>query len=77
MEGQVFIAPEGFQGDGLFIGGGWHKLVATSAGPGVVMPAEGNWASLGGLGFVADPNAELAQTSVANDGFPELSPTPL
>jgi len=75
-KGQIFIAPEGFQGGGLFVGGGWHNLVETTKGPGVVMPVGGDWGMLGAVGFVADPNAEVVPASVANDGFPDLPADP-
>ena len=45
----TFNAPEGFAGSGLFIGGGWHQLTAEGQ---LVLPAEGNWAALSGIGFV-------------------------
>lgn len=71
---KAFVAPEGFHGDGLFMGGGWHQLkdvdiVVPAKEEGepthttvkaVVLPADGNWSALAGLGFVEATMAEAA-----------------
>lgn len=48
----VLRPPVGFDGTGLYVGGGWHALQDVDGAPALVLPAEGNWQSLAGLGFV-------------------------
>ena len=62
-----FLAPKDFSGGGVHIGGGWHALVATDAGPALAMPADGNWQALGGLGFVEAPSASALPAEAPSD----------
>jgi hypothetical protein len=79
IAGQLFAVPlDQADAPGMHIGGGWHRFTNhPDHGRVVLMPAEGDYSSLCGLGFRSLGIQAPSDAQIPPDGANTDMPTPL